>query len=130
MLTGSIALLSILISVTDIRTHKIPNRLNILLGVTLLLDRHSLGVGVVLISITTALALTILLRFGMGDFKLALALLISQSSLILTSQYLVFVIAMATLAVIVALIGRVEITGSIAFAPVILLPFTAIYLAI
>lgn len=130
MLTGSIALLSILISVTDIRTHKIPNRLNILLGVTLLLDRHSLGVAVVLISITTALALTILLRFGMGDFKLALALLISQSSLILTSQYLVFVIAMATLAVIVALIGRVEITGSIAFAPVILLPFTAIYLAI
>lgn len=130
MLTGSIALLSILISVTDIRTHKIPNRLNILLGVTLLLDRHSLGVAVVLISITTALALTILLRFGMGDFKLALALLISQSSLILTSQYLAFVIAMATLAVIVALIGRVEITGSIAFAPVILLPFTAIYLAI
>lgn len=130
MLTGSIALLSILISVTDIRTHKIPNRFNILLGATLLLDRHSLGVAVVLISITTALALTILLRFGMGDFKLALALLISQSSLILTSQYLAFVIAMATLAVIVALIGRVEITGSIAFAPVILLPFTAIYLAI
>ena len=125
-----VLLISLLISVIDLRIQKIPNILTILLALTLLFNTNNSSVGLRFISIALALFLSITLRFGMGDLKLITVLLLTQSSIILSMQYLSLFLATASLAVIAALVSSRGVKGSLAFGPVILLPFTAIYLAI
>lgn len=130
MVSGVILILSLLIASRDLRTHRISNRLNLLFALVLLLDRHSLGITAIALTFLATLVLMLALRCGMGDVKLSLSLLLSQSAIICTVQYLTLVTVTATLTLLVALICGSRVNGSIAFAPALVLPFAAIYLAI
>jgi hypothetical protein len=101
-----------------------------LLAIVLLADLKSGNPRHILLTVLLSFIATISLRFGMGDFKLWLVLLISQSSIVLSYLYCTLVLLASVAAILLSLMRGNRLTGSMPFAPVILLPFTALYLAI
>lgn len=130
MLKILLLILSLYISVVDIQTHRISNLSNLALGSLLIFDIHNIEIWMTLIFICLALIATLIIRLGMGDFKLIVVLLITQSAIVVSLQYLSLFLMTATATICISILTRKGLTGSVAFGPTILLPFTAIYLAI
>ena len=96
----------------------------------LLFKPHFANSTIVTLSLIFALALTLLCRIGMGDFKLWSVLLITNGNLILTLRYFNY-FALATIVLLmIFLIRNRNLNGSAPFAPVILAPFLLVYLGI
>jgi Flp pilus assembly protein protease CpaA len=122
--------LSSFIIIKDLRSHRIPNIATLALGGVLFIDCHSAGA---LLTISVAAIVTtifLLAKVGMGDVKLFLVLVFTQGSLVISIRYLQLVIFIMVITVLAAKAARGNISGSVAFAHVILLPFLALYLAI
>ncbi|MSX18847.1 MAG: hypothetical protein F2803_02860, partial [Actinobacteria bacterium] len=128
MIKFLLLLLTLYISVVDIHSQKISNRSNLALGAVLISDSHSLSILMILLYTVIALALSILINLGMGDFKLVVVLLLTQSAVLISRQYFSLFLACASLTLVISTLARKGIKGSVAFGPTILLPFTAIYL--
>jgi Flp pilus assembly protein protease CpaA len=130
VLSYLVALTALSISLIDIRTHRIPNKLTILLGFLLLADPHGSSTASTLPAIALSIAVGLLGRFGAGDIKLFIVLLLTSSPLVLNLQYLkgMALASFATVGLSLLALGRRA--KMIAFAPAILLPFLNIYLAI
>ena len=122
-------LASLWISIIDQRTHRIANRSVIFLGVLFVIDSHQSGLVRALIAVSISFPIASLIGIGAGDIKLFALLAISQGEIIFTAQYLTYLTATATSLLLVRLVTLRDLHGSIAFGPVILLPATAIYLA-
>lgn len=118
----------------DIRSHRIPNELSLLLAIILLFDSvTSQFIGFLAASVVT-LSIAYLGQVGAGDVKLFLVLTATSGSIVLTQKYF---LGMALISLYLLLtsflhIRRKGIEGlhSMAFAPSILIPFLALYLAI
>ena len=66
----------------------------------------------------------------MGDLKLWIALIATQSALVLSEDFLMRAVVIAGLLVAVNYLKIGRTSASIAFAPVLLLPFLSLYLGI
>jgi Flp pilus assembly protein protease CpaA len=119
-----------LISLIDIRSHRIPNKLTIILGFLLLADPHGSSIASILPAIVVSIAVGLLGRFGAGDIKLFIVLLLTSSPMVLNLQYLKGMAFASFATVVLSLLALGRQAKMIAFAPAILLPFLNIYLAI
>jgi Flp pilus assembly protein protease CpaA len=122
-------LTSLWISIIDQRTYRITNRSLMFVGVIFAIDSHQSGLVRALFAVSITAPVAYLIGIGAGDIKLFALLVICQGEIIFTAQYLTFLTATATSLLLVRLASERDLHGSIAFGPVILLPATAIYLA-
>lgn len=130
MLSFLIFSLSLGISWVDIRAHRIPNKLSLLFLLANLLDSHCKSLGVTVVSVALMGTLFMALRIGMGDIKLAVVLITTQGGEVLTLDYLNRLALALFLAMVLHLCSKRTIKGSIAFAPVLLMPYLMLYLDI
>ncbi len=126
--------ISALISVIDIRVHRIPNKLSFFLAFPLLCDSPTTELSSLMIALPLTLLIAYLGKIGAGDVKLFLLLGATSGSLIFNQVYF-FGMALTSLFAIVFTFFLSRAKGistprSIAFAPSILIPFIARYLAI
>ncbi len=130
MLKGLIIFTALLICVIDIKTHLIPNRLTMGLAILLLLEPHLSLSNASIPAIILTITFGTLARFGAGDIKLFIVLILTASPVVTMAAYFQ---GMALVSMASILISRL-ISGTnartIAFAPALLLPFLALYLAI
>ena len=129
-----VLVLCVWICVVDIKSHRIPNALSLWLAVSLLFDSVTVQLVDLLIAAIICMVIAYLGKIGAGDVKLFLALVATSGSLILTLDYFLGM-ALISLCVLVATFSSTCFKGhdnprSIAFAPSILIPFLALYLAI
>lgn len=134
MLKILVSFVSIWICVVDLKSHRIPNRLTLLLTSFLLLDSISSSLRGFLTASIAALLIAYLGKVGAGDVKLFLALVVTSGALVLSQSYFLGM-ALISLALLFASTINSHHKGakrppSIAFAPSILIPFLALYLAI
>jgi Flp pilus assembly protein protease CpaA len=114
------------ISITDIRTHRIPNRSTFLLLLFTLLPPHNSHLALSILGSSMALISMHLLRFGMGDLKLVLVLTLTSWDLLTTRLYVWAAITLATLTVLLQISRG---SGRTAFAHILLAPYLLAYLA-
>ena len=122
------------ICVVDIRSHRIPNELTILLSAALLFDTVTAQLPGFLIASSSCVLIASIGKIGAGDVKLFLVLIATSGSLVLSQQYFLGM-ALVSLCLLLASLFNMRRKGieglnSIAFAPSILIPFLALYLAI
>ena len=121
-----IAAISIFISLHDLRTHRIPNRATLTLFVLLLLPPHNSHLTLALLLLPVILGAMYLMRFGMGDLKLVLVVLLTSFEIVTTPLYFWLSIKI-TIATVVA--HFVRGSRQTAFAHIVLIPFLLSYLA-
>lgn len=126
--------ISLCICVIDIRSHRIPNSLSLWLAVALLFDSVTVHPLDLLLAAIICVVIAYLGKIGAGDVKLFLVLVATSGSLIVTLEFFLGM-ALISLCVLVASFLCARFKGrenprSIAFAPSILIPFLALYLAI
>lgn len=130
----SILILSLAISLIDIREHRIYNSHLLIFALPLLFQMRSLPLLQTLLVALSALALSISLGIGGGDFKLFSLLLLAQGQLVISREYFQLLAlcigASLLIATMLALKMKQRLGGSIPLAPSILAPFVAIYLDI
>jgi Flp pilus assembly protein protease CpaA len=118
----------------DIKSHRIPNRLTLLLTGTLICDSVSSSFYSFLTASIATLLIAYLGKVGAGDVKLFLALLATSGTLILSQSYFLGMAIISTALLLSSVINSrfkgARRPPSIAFAPSILVPFLALYLAI
>jgi Flp pilus assembly protein protease CpaA len=129
MVTFFIIVISILIMVVDLISRRIPNRLTFALFLLLLLKRDFLPLSHLLQLITAIVIIGLLGKFGMGDIKLLLALSVAAGRVVVSSFFLIYLCLTALALVLFNAIRTKGLRGQIPFAPAILLPFLARYLA-
>lgn len=130
MLKVLVSLISIWIILRDFQFHRISNMSTAFLGFLLLFTRSSLGVTETVITIAVIILIFLLLSIGMGDVKLAIVLIGTEGTMIVSERYL-FLMALTLLMTLITSIAiRRNLKGSVAFSHVMLLPFLATYLAI
>ena len=134
LLTIALLVGSSLISLIDIREHRIHNSHLLFFAFPLLLESRTLPILESFIMVTTTLVFSISLRIGGGDFKLFSLLIISQGQLVISREYfqlMAFFLGLSLLLTTLLAIKRNQrLGGSIPLAPSILAPFIAIYLDI
>lgn len=130
MVIALVLLISILISYIDLRSHRIPNCLNLALFSVLLFDMHRNPWRSSFALLTAVLLISILCRIGGGDIKLFGVLVVTQGRYVASFDYLRGVLIATFLMVMVTVAYRRSLQGSIALAPVILAPFLWLYLEI
>lgn len=134
MLKVLVLFISASICFIDLRSHRIPNRLTLLLTGTLICDSVSSTFYGFLTASMAALLIAYVGKVGAGDVKLFLALLATSGTLVM-SQYYFLGMAIISTALLLRSVINSRLKGvrrqpSIAFAPSILIPFLALYLAI
>ena len=130
MLTTIISLSSLGIAIYDLRLHLIKDRAVLLYAVFLALDPHPTRPGVIAIILLGALLLTLVFNFGGGDFKLFTALTLTQGALVVSRGYLLGTVLVLSISLVIHLLKRGSLQGSLACAPALLLPFLVLYLDI
>jgi Flp pilus assembly protein protease CpaA len=122
--------LSLTISIIDLLTHRIPNRLTIALTLVLLLDNYDSLFIESIPAILIVFAVGFFAKIGLGDVKLLIALILTSTKLILSAPYFLGM-ALVSLALVIVALRTQGFRGTmIAFAPAILAPFVYIYLDI
>ena len=134
MIKGLVVAISLTICAIDIKVHRIPNRLLLLLAVLLFIDSISTELLDFLIAFLLSVPLAYLGKMGAGDVKLFLLLAATSGSLIFNQNYFLGMAAVSLIAITSAFLrshlkGR-KVPPTIAFAPSILIPFLLLYLAI
>ena len=122
--------ISLAIAAIDIKSHRIPNKLTLVLFCALALFPRSSKPGEVFIAILLTVVIGTAFRFGAGDIKLVIALILTSGQIILTREYFFAMALTATLTILLTRLILGSSVKSIPFAPSILLPFIASYLAI
>jgi Flp pilus assembly protein protease CpaA len=134
MLKVLVLSISASICIIDLRSHRIPNRLTLLLAGTLICDSVSSTFYGFLTAAMAALFIAYFGKVGAGDVKLFLALVATSGNLVLSQNYFLWM-AQTSAALLLASVINSRLKGisrpaAIAFAPSILIPFLALYLAI
>jgi Flp pilus assembly protein protease CpaA len=130
MLPLYITLLSMHICIHDLRFLKVLNLETAFLLVLLFSATNLTSLSSTLLSAVVSIFCFLLLKIGMGDLKLWLVLIATEGAIVLSMDFLLRAFAIAALLVAVTSIRRGTMKGSIAFAPVLLLPFLSLYLGI
>ncbi|MFM6841573.1 MAG: prepilin peptidase [Candidatus Planktophila sp.] len=128
MVIAVVLLISIVVSLIDVVSHRIPNRLNLALFFVLIFDMHRVPLGDGFILFICVLLISIACRAGGGDIKLFAVLIVTQGRYIASFNYLLGLCISLTLMAMVTVVRRQSLEGSIALAPAILAPFLWLYL--
>lgn len=119
--------ISFLISLNDLRSHQIPNRLTLALFFSLTFERNSLNAPKTFLIAVLATIITILFTVGMGDLKLFLALLVTQGTGIITLEFFTVFSLCSVLLAIFELTRLRSFKADVPLAPAILIPFLLHY---
>ena len=134
MASKAISLLLVLCSSAiifkDIREHRIYNRHLLILLLLLAYKAEFLSLFTSVVALVLIWALSIACNIGGGDAKLLSLLVIFQGQSLLTVRYFSLVLIFSLLSLLVYLLHKRTLKGSLPLAPAILLPFIAIYLNI
>lgn len=122
-------LMSVYISLSDIRFHRIPNTSLLILTLTLLYSTRMIPVTLNLIALSSIWLVGLLGKIGMGDLKLLTILVILQGEILLNPFSWILFTAIALLSIAFHILLRRTIRGEIPLAPAILIPFTTLYLS-
>ncbi len=123
MLTFAITLFSFWIALYDLKTHLIRDKDLLAFSALLMISPQFTTLTSALLLISCALLSCVALKIGGGDFKLFSLLVVTQGSVVGTSQYFSrFMLAISVL-VLISLIRNRNFSGSIALAPAILAPY-------
>lgn len=130
MLPWCIVLLAAHICIYDLRFFRVRNLDTALFLGLSIFDMNSASFLCTFLASVISIFSFVGLRIGMGDLKLWVALLATQSALVLSTVFLSRAVVIAGLLVAFnyLIIGRKS--TSIAFAPVLLIPFLSLYLGI
>ena len=130
MLPATIILFALYIALSDLRTHKITDNSNFVFCLILLIDANPLPLLYLLMAWFALIAICLATQLGGGDFKLLTVLLLTQGKVLLSASYGVGIAISASLTVLIFLLIRRNLDGSVPMGPAILVPFTFSYLAI
>jgi len=120
--------ITLYISITDIRFHRIPNISLLFLTIALLYSMHQISVVKIVLILIFMWILGILSKVGMGDLKLLTILIVLQGEVVIDSRtWTLFTVITVASIIIHRLVDR-SFKGDIPLAPAILVPFTALYL--
>lgn len=112
----------------DIRFHRIQNISLIALMPLLLLSSHTLAFSDAVLLIIVVSTICIVAKIGMGDIKLLALLIAFQGEIIAQPAWLILFSFIALISTIAHAIQRRGLSGDIALAPAILIPFLTIFL--
>lgn len=130
MLKMMIAAMAIFIVSRDFKTHRISNWHSSHFALLLIFNLHQAPILEAGVSILITIIIFVIARIGMGDIKLAVALIATQGSLMLSQEFFILSLLMLLLTALFRLLKYRHLRGSVAFSHVLLLPFLALYLAI
>jgi uncharacterized membrane protein len=130
MLPWCIVFLAAHICIHDLRFFKVRNLDSALFLGLLLFDLNSSSFQSALLASVISIHAFIGLKIGMGDLKLWIALIATQSALVLSEAFLVRAVVIAGLLAAANYLRIGRRSDSIAFAPVLLIPFLSLYLGI
>lgn len=122
-------LMTVYISLNDIRFHRIPNVSLLILTLTLLYSTHAIPISLNLVILSSIWLFGLLGKIGMGDLKLLTILMIFQGQILINPMSWILFTAIALLSIAFHILLRRTIRGEIPLAPAILIPFTALYLS-
>lgn len=123
-------LISLRIIVIDLQSHRIPNLLSLILGLTLLFDLNQVPASDTLLASSIAITTSLVAKVGGGDIKLFIVLLATSGALILTPQYFLGMAVVSLLTTALLGLRDKKLPRDLPFAPALLIPFLASYLAI
>ena len=123
-----IAVGSLYISWVDLREHRIYNRDLLIFAGILALDLNEIAMKWIGLLLALSLILTMLLRIGGGDFKLFSVLLLTQGRIIVSIQYLNYLLAGLLLSLLITALHHRTLNCTVPLAPAIALPFLVIHL--
>jgi Flp pilus assembly protein protease CpaA len=118
------------ISIYDYRKLRIRNVDSAFLGFLLTFNLRPSSLLTTISWIAISIVTFHLIRIGMGDLKLWIVLVLTQGQIVLSIDYLHRLVLTAVLVVCVFWLKVGTLRGAIAFAPVLLIPFISLYLAI
>lgn len=122
-------LITLYVSLSDLRFHRIPNSSLLILALILLYSTRVIPITLNLIVLSSIWLVGLFGKIGMGDLKLLTILMILQGQILLNPIYWIFFTAIALISITLHILLRRTIWGEIPLAPSILLPFTALYLS-
>lgn len=122
-------LITIYISICDIKFHRIPNASLLIMTLTLLYSTHAIPINLNLVALSSIWLVGLLGKIGMGDLKLLTILVILQGQILINPISWILFTAIALLSIAFHILLRRTIRGEIPLAPAILIPFTALYLS-
>lgn len=123
-----IAVGSLYISWVDLREHRIYNRDLLIFAGILALDLNEIAMKWIGLLLALSLILTMLLRIGGGDLKLFSVLLLTQGRIIVSIQYLNYLLAGLLLSLLITALHHRTLNCTVPLAPAIALPFLVIHL--
>jgi Flp pilus assembly protein protease CpaA len=134
MIKGLVVAISLTICAIDIKVHRIPNRLLLLLAVLLFTDSISTEFLDFLIAFLLSIPIAYLGKMGAGDVKLFLLLAATSGSLIFNQSYFLGMVAVSLIAIMASFcysyLKRIARPRFIPFAPSLLIPLITLYRAI
>jgi Flp pilus assembly protein protease CpaA len=130
MVALSVIAFSLLISYVDVKKHLIYNRHLALFAIPLIVTSETAPISIIFIAAFLALVISLLCRIGGGDLKLFCLLLFTHGALITTYRYFALFFIAISIAVLLTLLRRRSLKGSLPLAPPILAPFLYLYLDI
>lgn len=130
MLPSCIVLFAFHICIYDLRFFKVRNRDTAIFLTLLIFDLNVTSFQSALSASAISIFCFVGLRIGMGDLKLWIALIATQSAFVLSEDFLMRAVVIAGLLVAANYLKIGRRSASIAFAPVLLIPFLSLYLGI
>jgi Flp pilus assembly protein protease CpaA len=118
------------ISIYDYRNLRIRNVDSALLALLFAFDLRPSSLLTTISWIAISIVTFHLVRIGMGDLKLWIVLVLTEGQIVLSIAYLHRLVLTAVLVVFGFWLKSGTLRGTIAFAPVLLIPFISLYLAI
>lgn len=130
MVSLGVIALSIFITVDDLQNHRIRHVPLLLLAISLAITPYRAPIPSILLASLFLTLFTLMTKLGGGDLKLFLLLFIFQGAVVISLEYLQWLLLAASVEVCIFTILRRSFGGSIPLAPAILTPFILCYLAI
>ena len=120
--------ITLYISITDIRFHRIPNISLLFLTITLLYSMHQISAVKIVLILIFMWILGIFSKVGMGDLKLLTILILLQGEVVIDSRTWILFSVCTVLSIIFHRLVERSLKGDIPLAPAILVPFVSVYL--
>ena len=120
--------ITLYISITDIRFHRIPNISLLFLIIALLYSMHQIAAVKIVLILISMWILGLFSKVGMGDLKLLTILVVLQGEVVIDSRTLTLFTVITLASIIFHRLVERSLKGDIPLAPAILVPFVSVYL--
>lgn len=121
--------ITLYISISDIRFHRIPNISLLFLIIALLYSMHQISAVKIVLILNFIWILGIFSKVGMGDLKLLTILVVLQGEVVIDSRTWTLFTVITLASIIIHRLVEKSLKGDIPLAPAILVPFVSIYLS-